>query len=101
MTAQFVPGDPAKNRNRPQARHLIRYVRYRQGIKEDEYDAAPIGCICGWDGASGQWQEHRGTISPAKERTAHGIKASYKAGCRCDPCTMANREYQRVLRKGG
>jgi hypothetical protein len=101
VTAQFVPGDPAKNRNTSQARHLIRYVRYHQGIREDEYDAAPMGCICGWEGVAGDWQGHRGTIGPAKERTVHGTRASYKSGCRCDLCTVANRDYQRQLRKGG
>lgn len=98
MTAQFVPGDPARNRNQSVAKHLIRFVRYRQGIKEDEYDAAPMGCICGWEGQAGDWLEHRGTIGPGKDRT-HGIRATYAHGCRCEPCTVANRIHQRGIRR--
>lgn len=28
--------------------------------------------------------------------TAHGTRSRYQRGCRCDPCTAANRDYQRA-----
>lgn len=31
-------------------------------------------------------------------KIAHGTRAGYKKGCRCEPCTAANREYFRAYR---
>ena len=28
----------------------------------------------------------------------HGVRSTYNAGCRCDPCRRAEREYRRALR---
>lgn len=36
---------------------------------------------------------------PAAERYEHGVRARYVAGCRCEPCTVANREYARLRTK--
>lgn len=32
---------------------------------------------------------------PAADRFAHGVRARYVTGCRCEPCTIANRTYAR------
>lgn len=34
------------------------------------------------------------TSGDFRNRT-HGLRSTYKAGCRCKPCTVANREYHR------
>ena len=36
---------------------------------------------------------------PAAEKYPHGTRARYVAGCRCEPCTIANREYARMRTK--
>jgi hypothetical protein len=36
---------------------------------------------------------------PQAERFAHGIRARYVSGCRCDECRKANREYGRLRAK--
>ncbi len=43
--------------------------------------------------------------TPAKAERLHGTRAMYNRGhCRCEPCTQANRDYQRgymMLRRQG
>lgn len=36
-------------------------------------------------------------LDPTQAQTerVHGTRAMYKTGCRCEPCTVANRSYQR------
>ena len=41
-----------------------------------------------------------GTYQPPKPTTKiHGPLSSYATGCRCQDCTLKNREYQRVMRE--
>lgn len=33
-------------------------------------------------------------------KSEHGTRPRYVLGCRCDPCTVANRDYQREYMRG-
>lgn len=41
----------------------------------------------------------RPTDLPPAHRFTHGTRSRYVAGCRCEPCTTANREYARAQQK--
>lgn len=41
----------------------------------------------------------RPTDMPGPDRFDHGTRARYVTGCRCPPCTNANREYARMRQK--
>jgi len=57
-------------------------------------------------GAGGEWRD----LDPAFDETqelgltyivfteTHGLRSTYKAGCRCDACRRAEREYRAGLR---
>lgn len=55
MDATLVPGAKVPERNRNKAAHRIENVTY---IPHDT-DGSPITCICGWEGTSATWDEHR------------------------------------------
>jgi hypothetical protein len=39
------------------------------------------------------------TASVLAERHPHGVRVRYTAGCRCEPCRTANRDYERRRKK--
>jgi WhiB family redox-sensing transcriptional regulator len=53
-----------------------------------------------WGGASERERRHmRRTSRPVRlAGTGHGTRGAYSRGCRCEPCTAANRDYQRRWR---
>lgn len=40
--------------------------------------------------------ESRAASRRRLEGREHGVRATYQAGCRCEPCRNANREYERA-----
>lgn len=62
----------------------------RQALKYaiDEAIRAKLDCL----------PRSRGTLSFLGRDVKHGSRVTYQAGCRCVPCGVANREYQKQWR---
>jgi hypothetical protein len=43
----------------------------------------------------GRWNRLEAMRRQTRAPRAHGTKSAYSTGCRCEPCTKANRDYQR------
>lgn len=63
--AAFVKGHD-KPRKRDLGYHVIASIHYPPGIKARDYDQAPMTCICGWEGTSGEWNQHRAEMKLGK-----------------------------------
>jgi len=56
--ASFNPGTEGPDSNRPVRKHVIGIINFSTGKPTAQ---APILCVCGWQGVSEQWDEHRRT----------------------------------------
>ena len=52
----FNPGTPGPESNRPARRHVIAIINFSTGKPTAQ---APTLCVCGWQGVSAEWDQHR------------------------------------------